>query len=368
MQTKTQFALAPRQVCLFFIAFIPIIKFFTMPSTFAQYANEDLWICAILLIFLDLATIFFVLYACRKANTDFITLLEYAFGKNGKKIILWAYFLFFMLKSITPLIEQNDYISKTLYMNTPNSVYFLPFFVFSFYLGTKKLRVLGRCADIMFAFTIIGYALLLILSISGINIEAILPIFANDPVGIAKGSYFGAIWFGDAVYLMFFIGEFACRKKESVKVIVSFLVASLMSLIFLIVFYCAFTSIAFRQRFALTEIAKYTTAISNTGRLDYIAIMLILVSSFISLSLPLYFATRMLNIIFDFKKKFIAPLIVNGIILAFLLITREFLYTVGAFILNFLPIVFITFSNILPCLCAILVKINKPKENAYEKT
>ena len=83
----------------------------------------------------------------------------------------------------------------------------------------------------------------------------------------------------------FLIVEFqnACRnfiykKRDGIKIIIAFLISGLSVVLFMVVFYGIFTSIAFRQQFALTEISKYTAIINNIGRFDYIGILNILFS------------------------------------------------------------------------------------------
>ena len=297
--------LKTRQVCLFIIAFLPITKLFIAPSILATSASEDAWISATLSLALDFITLLFILNACKKAKCDFFTLLEVNLGKILSKIVMFLYFLYFMLKSIIPINEQKDYIERTLYTLVPSKLYFLPFFLVVFYLCSKSLRILGRASDILWAFTIVGLTLLIALSIPNADLGAVLPVGANGIRKIALGSYKTAGWFGDCAYLMFFIGNFEHKNKDNLKIAISYAISALVVICFMIIFYCVFTSIAFRQRFALTEISKYTAVINNIGRFDYLGIMLILVSCIFALSIPLFLSSKILDYIFNFKKSWI---------------------------------------------------------------
>ena len=93
-----QFQLRSRQVCLFFIAFLPITKFFILPSILAKNSNEDMWLSALASTIFDIATLSAVLFTCKKTKTDFYGLLKLNFGKVIAKIIMALYFVFFMLK------------------------------------------------------------------------------------------------------------------------------------------------------------------------------------------------------------------------------------------------------------------------------
>ena len=65
---------------------MPITKFFMVPSILAGQAYEDMWICSIVNLLLDLFTLTVLMVVCKRENTDFITLLKNKLGKKGAKI------------------------------------------------------------------------------------------------------------------------------------------------------------------------------------------------------------------------------------------------------------------------------------------
>ena len=358
-----QYQLKARQVCLIIIAFFPILKIFTLPSLLAGFSNEDMWISAIILLLIDFVSILFILNIIKRSNLTFFELLEENFGKGITTFILILYFLFFMLKAVIPFNEQKDYVELTLYTLMPSKLYFLPMLLVCFYLCTKKIRVLGRASDVLWIFTILGIGILFFLSLPNSDFGAILPIFANPFNKILKGSISSISWFCDAPYLLFLIGNFKADKKDRIKILLSFLLSALLILLFLITFYAVFTSISFRQRFALTEISKYSAVINNIGRFDYLGIVLILFVNVFSLSLPIYFSCHILNYIFKFKKTFIAPLITVGIQFIILVGFMQFYLTIENFIMNYLGIFFLIVGNLFPILTIFLKKQGEKHEN-----
>ena len=343
-----KYQLKTRQICLFFIAFLPVTKLFMMPSILAQNAREDLWISATVCLFFNFITLSFLICACKKAKTTFFELLENNFGKIGAKIILLFYFVFFMLKAILPLGEQKDYVELTLYTLMPSKLYFLPFFALAFYLCTKHLRILGRLADVFWIFTVLGLVVLISLSLPNAEIDAILPIGASGFSAIISGSFKALNWFGDAVYLMFLIGEFDFKKKDGIKISLSYIFSSLTVVIFTIIFYSIFTSIAFRQRFALTEISKYTAVINNIGRFDYFGIVFLLFSNAFALCLPLYFSCRILNYVFNFKKLCIAPAVTTIIHLFIITVFAQYYASIEDIMMGSVSFFFLIMSFLLP--------------------
>ncbi len=355
--------LKSRQVCLFIIAFFPVVKIFTAPSVLSSFASNDLWISTIIILVIDFIGLLAIIYAYKHTKSDLFTLLENTMGKLGARAVFILYFIFFFLKAIVPINEQKDYVELTLYTLMPSKLYFLPFFAVALYLCCKRLRILGRASDVLFGFTVVGLIVLISLSIPNADYLAILPIGVNGFKGIIKASYSALNWFCDLPYLLFFMGNFDLKKGDGIKIIISFLISLIMIVFFMITFYSVFTSIAFRQRFALTEISKYTAVINNIGRFDYLGIVLILVSNIFALSLPLFFACKILDTIFNIKKKWISPCIVIGAQLLILLVFTRNFASIETFMKTYSSAFFFIMGNILPLLVIPLVK----KEKKYAK-
>ncbi|MBQ9104454.1 MAG: GerAB/ArcD/ProY family transporter [Clostridia bacterium] len=349
-------ALKLRQVCLFFIAFIPINKLFLLPSLLARSANEDMWICTAINIIVDLLTVSVLTVCARKTNTDIFTMVENALGKVGAKILFFVYALFFMLKAILPIIEEKTYIEITLYEVFPKHLMFLPFFIVAFYLCIKKLRAVGRTSDIVWISTLVGLILLFALSIANCDFTALLPVGANGVSNVLKGARVGFIWHGDAIYLAFFLGQFYCHKKGAIKIFLSFLGGAICVLLFMVLFYGIFRSIAHRQIFALTDISKYSTVISNIARFDYLGIIALLFSGVFALTVPLYFAVECLMHIFSFKSRVLPSLIVNGLTFIAVILLRENYYGLESFAAYIGSYLSLFFCNVLPLFIPLLLR------------
>lgn len=357
-------AFKTRQVCFFYVALLPVVKFFMMPGLISGITGEDLWLSVLFNCLADLITVS-VLYACLKdADADFFTLLEQKFGKVFSKAVMAFYVVFFLLKTVMPLSEEKDYVELTLYMTSPSLFTFMPVFFAIFFICIKKLRVIGRIADGILIIAISGYAFLFALSVSDTNISAVLPIGAHGFKNIALGAYSSNAWFNDGAYFLFFIGNYVKSKKDGIKILLSVVISSLIVLFFVVVFYGTFTSIAFRQRFALTEISKYTTAINNMERFDYIPIFALLFTSVFSLALPFYFASELICRLFNIKR-WIAAVIASVPPAALLLFFGEYFGSIETFITGIASGYFIFFGTVFPVLMAIILKICKKKEFNY---
>lgn len=345
-----------RQVCLFFIAVLPVNKLFLLPSLLARASSEDMWICTAINIIVDLLTLAVLVKVAKTNDTDIYTLLENSLGKVASKILLFIYAVFFLLKAVLPIIEEKTYVEITLYEVFPKHFMFLPFFIVSFYLCVKKLRAVGRTSDILWLSTVTGLILLFALSLSNCDFTALLPVGANGVRNALKGARTGFIWHGDAVYLAFFLGAFKCRKKDAVKIFLSFLASAVAVILFMAFFYAIFRSVAHRKIFALTDFSKYSTVISNVARFDYLGIISLLFSGTFSLTVPLYFATECLIRVFPFKNRVLPAFIVNAVIFLIVILFREYYFGLESFLTGVGSYLSLFFCNILPMLIPVLAR------------
>lgn len=358
--------LKTRQICLFFIAFVPVSKIFILPSIIAKISGSDMWISSLISGLIDLITVICLLFACKRYKTDFFTLLENTLGRPLSNTLLILYAIVFFFKATLPVNDLRNYVEITLYETIPSSFYFIPFFLFCFYFCLKPLRVLGRCADIAWIFSVIGIVLLFALSMSNVDLSNLLPLGVNGTGKILSASIGSTVWYGDGVYLLFFIGNFIYKKKDGIKIAISYLVAIIIVVVFSVFFYSIFESIADRQTYALTEMSKYSTVINNIGRFDYIGIALILFSNLFATAMPIYFATLLVMRVLRTEKKWHISLVFTVLLYLFITIFREYFYSIQKIMLSVGNWVFLLFFNLIPIAISFIPL--KEKVNETQKT
>lgn len=350
-----EYDLKTRQICMFFVAFLPISKLFMMPSVLSSFSKNDMWISALMLSLLDIFTLLCIILLSEKTGKTFFDLINELFGIVGGKIIFFLYALYFFAKSILPIMEQKNYIEQTLYEIAPSPLFFLPFFFLAFFICTKKLRIIGRVSDVMFFFSILGVIILFALSIKNAEIDAIFPIARTSGKNLFSGSYHGSSWFNDCIYLLFFIGHFKHRKNDGKKIFLFYSLSIIIVIAFCILFYCIFSYVADRQVVALSQLSEYHSVINHSGRFDNIGIILILFSASFSMAFPIYFCVLCLkNVFTKLDKK-----IIIFTVITFEIIIHYFLYaylkTVREIIFTFFCPYFLIFGNLIPILISVII-------------
>lgn len=353
-----------RQICFIFLAFMPVTKIALLPSVLAGFCGERLWVSALLSFSLDVGVVLIALRLFKKhENKTLYNILETTFSEFFAKCVYFGYGVYFILKAIIPLLEQQDYVHNTLYEISPSILIFLPLFLVSFYQSLKGLKIIGRCADACIWLTAIGLGMVFFLSVSEADFTNILPIIQKPTYKPVIGSFKSVIWYSDSVYMLLFLGHFKEEKHQTFKIVGSYVLSSIVIVLFLILFYCCFSSVASTRFFATSELTIYSLAITNSARLDYVAIFLLMFSQVFAIILPIFLATKCFERVLGLKKALIPAIIVNAALAIFIVLFTGKLFQVLAVIADYLNYLFIFFGYVVPVLL-----LFAPKEKKLEIT
>ena len=345
---------------LFIITAIGFVlnKIYVMPAFLSEISNESLWVSALVNYILDFFLLLIVLNILNKTNsTNIFESISKVFSYRFSKFISIIFAIFFITKSFVPIFEQKNCIELTFYETQPTILTFMPFFIMAFYVIIKGYRAFGRSMEICLWFYVFAISVIFMLSIFAGRYSSLLPIIGENPIKIAKGSVKSLLWFGDPLYILFFSGYITNVKNNLKNIKFAYVISSVTVILFLVVFYAVFDTISPRQIFAPLKMSKYSIALSNIGRFDYIASFILASITVFQISLPLLFASNALNYAFNFKKKFLAPIIVVGIELAFSVLSQYDFFATIYFVADYLIYFFIVMTYVVPFI--MYVKLNR---------
>ncbi len=349
-----------RQICYIFLAFMPVTKIALLPSVLAGFCEETLWVSALLSFSCDILVLFAILRLAEKHdNSTLYYILERNFSNKAAKVIYFFYGIYFMIKAVVPLLEQQDYVHNTLYEISPSILIFLPFFLVSFYLSLKGLKIIGRCADACIWLTGAGFLTVFFLSLPKADFSNILPIIQKPTYKPVIGSFRSVIWYSDSIYMLLFMGHFKKEKMFRAKIIGSYSLAAAIIIFFMITFYSSFTSIAKTRFFATPELTIYSLAITNSARFDYIAIFILMFSQVFAIMLPIFLATKCFERAFGLQKALFSAIAVNLSLAVFTVLFTGKLFAVLAVITEYFSYVFIIFGYVVPFLLLLVPKVSK---------
>ena len=302
-------------------------KVHALPSMIAGYSNESLWVSALICFVLDFILLLIVIKILNgiKGRDFYEVLIEY-FGKFLGKTICFLMILFMIAKIFIPIIEQKNSIELTFYETQPTLFTFIPVYIVIFYIALKGAWSFCKSINIVVWGFIVGVVIVLVLSISAANPEQLLPFFAVKTQKVLNGSFKSLLWFGDPLFLLFFSKYLSKDEKITKRIVISYLLSVLVYILGLMIFYSIFENIAVRQYFAPLKMSKYSVTLSNIGRFDYLATLLIIMANVYELALPLVIASSLTKSLFSIKNKYLAPLIICALSLTITLLTQHGFY------------------------------------------
>ncbi len=348
------FKMSVRQACFMTIGIITASKLIFMTSVTAEFAKEGILFSILVDMLINAIFIAVTLNLDKKFHGKTIyCVISEKFGKPAAKIIFFILFIIFFLKSYLPIFEHEEFIKKTLYETAPLYANTIPFFVLSIYFSYKGFKGLARSSDILVWFTITGCICLILLTIPNVDLTQFLPVFAR-PEFILKASVKTALWHFDSIYFLLLVGHIKQEKKSTTKIFLSYLLSTLITLVYSGVIYGEYGILTERQYFPPVQMGMISVALINVGRIDYFAAITISFSQVFSAALPLFFATYCIQKVFGFKNKFIAPVAVNILSLAIVSVTSDYLYVLYEFLTEYAIYPIATVSIVFPLILSLL--------------
>ncbi len=338
-----------RQICFFFIAFMPVLKIFAMPSALVRNADNDLLFVYALSFLLDFAVLQIVLFSVTDKKDLYSKLLFHVKSVPAKTVYL-LYAAFFVIKCMFYASEQRVYIELSLYQTETHLLTFIPFFLFGFYIATKRIKAIARLSDVTAILSALSIITLIVLSFSSGDYLSFSPVLNVNAKKLFKSFAATLIWGGDAVYLLFMANELTFEKHARLKISLAYLSSGVAVLLFLAVFYAIFGNVGKEKSFAFAEISAYSVFLSNTARFDYFAIFFMLMTSVVAATLPLFFSTLCLKKAFDFKHGIIPALIPVSVIFVFIAVSDDKSNALLNSMYGFFPILAAIFNFLLPTL------------------
>lgn len=353
--------ISQRQLFFFLACVAPVGKLVLLPAQLVYASANDLLFPAAANYLLQAGAIALVMLAARSERT-LPELLENTFGKIAGSAVMVCLSFFYFYAAFFPLIEQKLFVQGVFYDTLPSLLVFSPFFVLSAYLCAKPASAIGRISDMAAPVSVVAFAGLLVLSVPSADFSALNPVGAAGADGFLRGTAWSMSWFFDSALLLALIGKFRYRKGMVWKAPLCYLAGGAAVIAFLAVFYGVFSDIALRQTFAFAKIAKYFSAISVLGRIDYVFICLLSLVMVFYTALPLQAGTQALRAAFrDKGSPAIYAAAVNAVFFALAVLLNDRFLAVQETITKALFWIFPLFSCLLPAAALLLRRTPREK-------
>lgn len=226
-----------RQICFILACMLPLTKTIIYPTTLVYDVGHDLlWSAAINLVAESLI-ILSVMLLSKKTDKTLFELVENTFGNVGARIVYGLFAVFFIVAAALPIMEQKSFVLTVFYENVPSFISFAPFFALSLFASIKGIKSIGRMADVLMPVFVVSFAAIIVFSLPEAEFGELLPVLsATPPSKLFHSSYTSLSWYTDCVFLLFFMGHYRYEKGSTLKVMISYGVGAVLTLVFLAVF------------------------------------------------------------------------------------------------------------------------------------
>ena len=355
-----------RQIILFFALFSPVAKLFIMPASYCFYAGKDCWIGVIFQGVIDVLCLLAILYVMKNDGRSLSDILDGAIGIAGRKVFMLLFSLYFLAKSVVPILEELLICYEVLYESTPKLIFFIPLFFAMFYSAISGFNGTLRTIELFAPFVAFSLFGIGFLSVSSLDIEELFPIFEFGvrPLGTGVIAHLG--WFGDFSVLLLLLNNCHVGKKQVKHIALSYFIGIAIVAAFLVVTVEIFGNSAPRQVFMLSKISKYSIAFSNLGRIDFLFIIVLFMATTLFTCIYITAAVKCLSSVTELKP-WINSLIATVMIGTFSIAMLERTYSVIEFVQKYSLALFAPFQYVFPFALALISKHSRRNEKINQR-
>ena len=267
--------LSTNQASLIFCVFTIGLKLSALPALMYNYSGNDSYVvCLIALIFDFIGTFVILSIMNRHPDKKFFDIIKTTLSKPVAIITTTILLLYFIAKCVLVLQELHDYFIATLFEEL-NPVFFIVVLgLLILYATMKNFRTIGRLIELIFWPTFIGIIFTLIFPIEDIQIEKLLPIFAQSPAQIYRGLSRTTFAFGDYMILLPLMGDISLNKRSKKKMLIYAFSAFNFIFNFFVIFAGSFGRFSVNQTLALGELPLHNTTPATIGKLEWLTIII----------------------------------------------------------------------------------------------
>lgn len=316
-----------RQIALAAACLLPAGKLLEAPSILAKYAAGDLLLPAFLHFLFQGGILFLLLRAVSRSEKTLFERLEARLGKWSSLVYL-ALAVYYLFNAVLPLFDMEKFTYEAFFDTAPTTFSFLFFFIFSAFMCTKPLNVLGRASDLCLFLYLIPFILLLAMGFFSADFSHLLPLFEKGFGDTVSALKYTTPHFSDALLLLPLLGNLRYKKGDTVKILSGYGIGAFGSLLFFATFFGIFSSIAPREHYAFSKIAQHFPTLDTIGRFDLLFVYMLTIVLLFFTVMPLQFITDLSARAVGFQQKALFSALLNGGLLLLLLFCNKFYNTV----------------------------------------
>lgn len=328
-------------------------KLLETPSLLAKYAKGDILLPAVLHFLAQTLLLLGILYASSLSKQSLWERIEKRLGR-GVGVFYIFFAIYYLFASILPLLDFEKFVYAVFFDTAPTTFSFGFFFFLLAFVCSKGIKAFGRCSDLCLFLFLVPFLALLTMTFFETDLSRLLPFFGTPLREISQAFLKTTPHFSDALLLFPLLSHLKYKKGDGAKIVVGYGLGAILTLLFFAVFFGIFSSIAPREHYAFSKIARYFSALNIIGRIDLLFIYLLSIVLLFYTCLPLLYTVELTASAFHLENKAILSGIFAFSLFLFVLFMNKQYNTFYAVIGGRMTFVFHLISYLLPLFCLFL--------------
>ena len=275
-------SLSTRQSVIILSFVMLCTKIQRFPALLAQNFGQSGWIFLLLSFVFDIP---FVLITLRiSVLTKGKTIYQALSQKCGKAAgILYAFFgaLLLVVKMGTPYKGTHEFFVSAIFDNLNWNWFSIIFVMLIVLVAAGELNRIGRTAEILFLFAVVGFVGMITLGTSTAVFERLLPLEFFGPLKFFHGFKIFNQWISDYIILLFFVGRVK-ENKYKTAALSAYAITFIFSTFFVAVFYANYDKLAIMQDVGISAVTEFSLFSLPLGRIDWILVLFAMSSSVVA--------------------------------------------------------------------------------------
>jgi len=288
-----------RQLILILIISLVALKVLLLPSLLAKEIGRDAYIYVLIALLFDFFMLLIFLFLFNKnPDLSFYQILEKMFGCMIARIMMFALFLFFLMKCWGAFVTNYSYLNENLYTSLKWYTYCFPILIIVFFIARLKVNALARLVEFFAPIVIIGFLVSLLVGIRKADYTNLLPILENGFFGNFSIFFKYSFWFGDYLIFIVFFGNTKVEKKFNITISTTILIAIVLIALFFATIFSVFSYNSVSHTNSISDILQVLPSTADIGSFDWVLILVW------DMALFLYFAIYILGAFYSFRQTF----------------------------------------------------------------
>lgn len=267
MSTKQ---LDTRQACLIILISMLSTKLLSLNSIISYDMGNNAWFSFFISFVIDFLFALIFIYLINKIDMPILDYIRKKFGYAVSIIISVFVGIMFLFKTTEIMVDIYLFFVQLIYVEVGRIVFVVCFILVLYYFSTRFLRSIGRTIELLLYLILFSLVLSVMISFKAINYENLLPFLNINVVRTSQNVILHNLWFGDFWFLFFMIGNIKKEKGTNKKLIWSYVLSSLIILVFVVIFTGVFGYTASLHRVCVIDITEVSPRLINQARFAWL--------------------------------------------------------------------------------------------------